>query len=60
MQKIREARGFSLSYVASEVGVTEQAVRKWENSTEPSTVLAFALCDVLEIDLSELVKERRR
>ena len=56
----REKQGLSRAYVACQVGVTEQAVRKWEKGTEPSATYAAALCDVLSLRLADLVRERKR
>ena len=45
-------------FVAERLGVSRQAVSKWENGTsDPSTSNLFALADLFRISVEELLKE---
>lgn len=53
----RTQRGFTQEYVAEALGVSRQAVSKWENGTaEPSTSNLLALAKLYEVDVSELLR----
>uniref|UniRef100_UPI00405643CD helix-turn-helix transcriptional regulator n=1 Tax=Agathobacter sp. TaxID=2021311 RepID=UPI00405643CD len=46
-------------YVAQQIGVSRQAVSKWENGTsEPSTSNLFALARLFEVETGVLLKNR--
>ena len=52
----RAAHGMSQEQVAEALGVSRQAVSKWENGTaEPSTSNLLALAKLYEVDVSELL-----
>lgn len=52
----REKLKLSQEYLADQIGVSRQAVSKWEtDQSEPTANNLVKLADVLEIDLSELV-----
>ena len=52
----RTARHMSQEYLAEQLGVTRQAVSKWESGTsEPSTANLLALSKLYGISLDELV-----
>ena len=52
----RTARHMSQEYLAEQLGVTRQAVSKWESGTsEPSTANLLALAKLYGISLDELV-----
>ena len=52
----RIARHMSQEYLAEQLGVTRQAVSKWESGTsEPSTANLLALAKLYDISLDELV-----
>ena len=53
----RAAHGMSQEQVAEALGVSRQAVSKWENGTaEPSTSNLLALAKLYEVDVSELLR----
>lgn len=52
----RTARHMSQEYLAEQLGVTRQAVSKWESGTsEPSTANLLALAKLYGISLDELI-----
>ena len=52
----RTQRGFTQEYVAEALGVSRQAVRKWENgSSEPSTANLMALAKLYGLSVDELL-----
>ena len=54
----RTSRGYTQEYVAEAVGVSRQAVSKWENGTaEPSTSNLLALARLYGVDLNELLRD---
>ena len=56
MKKRREELKLSQEYVAGQLGVSRQAVSKWETGqSEPTASNLVHLADILEISLSELV-----
>ncbi len=51
----RTQRGFTQEYVAEALGVSRQAVSKWENgSSEPSTANLMALAKLYGLSVDEL------
>ena len=54
----REAKGFTQEFVAEKLGVSRQAVSKWEKgTTEPSTSNLFALAKLFDMSIEEFMKE---
>lgn len=54
----REQKGYTQEYMAEQLGVSRQAVSKWENgTTEPSTSNLFALAKLFEMPVEEFMKE---
>lgn len=57
LREHRTSRRISQEYVAEQLGVSRQAVSKWENGTsEPSTANLIALSKLYGISLDELVR----
>lgn len=53
----RTALQMTQEFVAEQLGVSRQAVSKWENGTsDPSTSNLFALADLFGISVEELLK----
>lgn len=56
LKTLRTEHGFTQELVASSLGVSRQAVSKWENgSSEPSTSNLFALAKLYGISVAELL-----
>lgn len=56
----REALKLSQEYVAEYLGVSRQAVSKWETGkSEPTAANLVGLSELLEIGLSELVEDKK-
>ena len=54
----REAKGYTQEFVAEKLGVSRQAVSKWEKgTTEPSTPNLFALAKLFDMSIEEFMKE---
>ena len=54
----REAKGYTQEFIAEKLGVSRQAVSKWEKgTTEPSTSNLFALAKLFDIPIEEFMKE---
>ena len=54
----RKKNGWSQEELANKLGVSRQAVSKWENGTsDPSTSNLFALAKLYGISVEELLKE---
>lgn len=54
----REAKGYTQEFVAESLGVSRQAVSKWEKgTTEPSTSNLFALAKLFDMPIEEFMKE---
>ena len=52
----RTSRGFTQEYVAETLGVSRQAVSKWENGTsDPSTANLMALAKLYGLSVDELL-----
>ncbi len=57
LKEIRCNLNLSQEYVAEKIGVSRQAVSKWETgNSEPSTANLRALADLYSISLDELIK----
>ena len=55
---LRKQKGITQEELANELGVSAQAVSKWENGTsDPSTSNLFALAKLYGISVEELLKE---
>lgn len=53
----RKAAGLTQSALAEKLGVTNRAVSKWENGRSlPDASIMLALCDILKISVTELLK----
>ena len=53
----RTSRGFTQEYVAESLGVSRQAVSKWENGTsDPSTANLMALAKLYGLSVDELLR----
>ena len=54
----RVSRGFTQEYVAETLGVSRQAVSKWENGTsDPSTANLMALAKLYGLSVDELLRQ---
>ena len=54
----RTSRGFTQGYVAEALGVSRQAVSKWENgASDPSTANLMALAKLYGLSVDELLKQ---
>ncbi|HDR4761629.1 TPA: helix-turn-helix transcriptional regulator [Bacillus thuringiensis] len=57
LKKLRESKGFSQEDVAKKVGVTRQAVYKWENDKScPDIDNLILLSEMYNVTLDELIK----
>jgi len=58
-QKLKEARveaGFKLRSMAREVGVSHEAIRRFENGMiDPSADVLRKICEVLHLDANEIL-----
>lgn len=58
LKEIRKEKGYTQERLAEELGISRQAVAKWEADTSyPSTENLMLLASILDVDLSELVAE---
>ena len=58
LKSYRIEKRMTQEYVAEQLGISRQAVSKWENgSCEPSTSNLVALAKLFEIDVSTLLSE---
>ncbi|MBE6894702.1 MAG: helix-turn-helix transcriptional regulator [Ruminococcaceae bacterium] len=58
IRKHREEKGFTQEYMAEQLGISRQAVSKWENGvTEPSTSNLFALAKLFDMTIEDFMKE---
>lgn len=56
---LRKQRGYSQEYIASVLGVSRQAVSKWESDAAcPEMEKLVSLCDLLSVSMDELVRGR--
>lgn len=59
--EVRRAKGFTQEYVALQLGVSRQAVGKWEKDiSRPDTNNLIALAGLLEISVSSLVGQNEQ
>lgn len=59
LKRLREMKGFSQEIVAERIGVSRQAVSKWENGTSnPSTENLIQLSKLFEVDLDALTNDK--
>ncbi len=57
LKQLRTERNFTQEYVAEMLGVSRQAVSKWENgSSEPSTSKLFDIAKLYGIEVTELLE----
>lgn len=57
LKKLRESKGFSQEDVAKKIGVTRQAVYKWENDKSyPDIDNLISLSEMYNVTLDELIK----
>ena len=58
IKRLRKERGLTQESLAERIGVTFQAVSKWENGTsDPSTVNLLALAKLYGVSADELLRE---
>ena len=58
IQSLRKARGISQEELADKIGVSRQAVSKWEKGqSDPSTTNLIALAKIFDITPEEMLKE---
>lgn len=58
IQNIRKEKGFSQEELAEALGVSRQAVSKWENGiSNPDTENLIALTAVLDVDIAQLTQQ---
>lgn len=56
----RKAQGFTQAALAEKLGITDRAVSKWETGRNlPDAAIMPELCDLLDIQLSELFRGER-
>ncbi|MBQ1251597.1 MAG: helix-turn-helix domain-containing protein [Firmicutes bacterium] len=61
LMNLRKVFGYSQEYVAERIGVSRQAVAKWENGTStPDIVNCAALAELYNVTLDELVNFENR
>lgn len=59
LRQLRSAAGYSQELLADRLGVSRQAVSKWETGTaEPSTANLLALADLYGVTVDELLRGR--
>lgn len=57
LKKLRESKGFSQEDVAKKIGVTRQAIYKWENDKSyPDIDNLILLSEMYNVTLDELIK----
>ncbi|EJQ10088.1 XRE family transcriptional regulator [Bacillus cereus] len=57
LKKLRESKGFSQEDVAKKIGITRQAVYKWENDKScPDIENLILLSEMYNVTLDELIK----
>lgn len=56
ISEVRKAKGYTQEYVADQLGVSRQAVTKWESgSSRPNTENLLKLADLFDMTIDELV-----
>ena len=61
IKEYRVAKNMTQEFVAERIGVSRQAVSKWESgASDPSTTNLFALAELFEISAEELLKDIER
>ncbi len=61
LQELRKARGFSQEDLAESLNVSRQSVSKWETGLGyPETEKLLILCDILDVDLDYLLRDKLR
>lgn len=61
IRRHREACGMTQELVAQKLGLSRQAVSKWESGkAEPSTTSLLSLCDLFGVDVADLLREVKR
>ena len=59
LKRLREVKGYSQEIVAEKIGVSRQAVSKWENGTsKPSTENLIQLSELFEVKLETLTNDK--
>ncbi len=56
LRKFREAAGLTETELAAQVGVTAQAIQKWERGAPPKLLAYAALCKALHVEFAELIE----
>ena len=60
IQSLRKAKGMSQEELADKVGVSRQAVSKWESgASDPSTTNLMALAKLFGVEAEDLLKETK-
>ena len=61
IRRHREACGMTQELVAQKLGLSRQAVSKWESGkAEPSATSLLSLCDLFGVDVADLLREVNR
>ena len=56
LSRIRKEKGFTQNEIADKVGVTSQAVSKWENDlASPDIDILLKLSEIFDISIDELL-----
>lgn len=57
IKRLREGRYLSYQQLSDLIGITSATIFKWEQgSNEPRLINIIAICDVLDVDILDLVK----
>ena len=57
LSRIRKEKGFTQNEIADKVGVTSQAVSKWENDlASPDIDILLKLSEIFDISIDELLE----
>ena len=60
IQEQRKAQGMTQASLAEKLNITDRAVSKWETGKSmPDTSLMLELCDLLKINVNELLSGER-
>ena len=60
LSKLRKERELTQNYIAEKVGVTSQAVSKWENNlATPDIDILVKLSDIFSVSLDELLGKEK-